>query len=47
MNWQEIAVYIIGGLAVVAVVRKLWRLFVCRDSSACSDCSKECPHRKS
>lgn len=47
INWQELAVAIIAIVVGVAVVRRVWRFFVCGDSCSCEDCGKECSHRKS
>ena len=45
-SWQEAVVAVVAVVVGVIVVRRIWRFFVCGDSCSCSDCSKECKHRK-
>ena len=46
VSWQEAVVAVVAVVVGVIVVRRIWRFFVCGDSCSCSDCSKECSHRK-
>ena len=45
-NWQDKAVVFIAVVVGVLVVRRILRFFVCGDSCSCTECSKECEHRK-
>lgn len=45
-NWQEALVTVVAIVVGVIVVRRVWRFFVCGDACSCSECSKECSHRK-
>lgn len=45
-NWQNIVVAVVAIVVGVILVRRIWRFFVCGDSCSCSECSKECAHRK-
>ena len=46
MDWQSIVVAVIAVVVVAVIIRKTWRLFTCRNASACTGCTKECDHRK-
>lgn len=45
-DWQETIVAVVAIVVSIVVIRRVWRFFVCGDSCACSECSKECRHRK-
>ena len=45
-SWQEVVVAVVAIVVAIIVVRRVWRLFVCGDSCSCSECGKECAHRK-
>jgi hypothetical protein len=45
-SWQDVVVAVVAIVVGILVVRRVWRFFVCGDSCSCSDCSKECAHRK-
>lgn len=45
-NWQEAVVAVVAIVVCVLVVRRIWRFFICGDSCSCSECGKECSHRK-
>ncbi len=46
MNWQDVIVGVVAIVVVAVIARKMWRFFVCRDTSKCSSCSKECGMRR-
>ena len=46
MNWQDVIVGVVAIVVVAVIARKMWHFFVCRDTSKCSSCSKECSLRK-
>ena len=47
MTWQDLCVGVIAIIVTLVVVRRIWRFFICGDtSSSCEGCSKECSHRK-
>lgn len=45
MGWQDWAVAAVAVVVAVALIRRIWRFFMCRDTR-CSSCDKECKHRK-
>ena len=45
-GWQETVVAVVAIIVGVVVVRRVWRFFVCGDSCSCSECGKECSHRR-
>ena len=45
-GWQEAVVTVVAIVVGVIVVRRVWRFFVCGDVCSCSECGKECGHRK-
>ena len=45
-GWQEAVVAVVAIVVGVVVVRRVWHFFVCGDSYSCSECTKECNHRR-
>ncbi|MBO7283248.1 MAG: hypothetical protein J6U73_07640 [Alistipes sp.] len=45
-NWQDKAVVFIAVVVSILVVRRILRFFICGDSCSCSECGKECSHRR-
>ena len=45
-GWQEAVVAVVAIVVGVIMVRRVWRFFVCGDVCSCSECGKECGHRK-
>ena len=45
-NWQEAVVAVVAIVVGVIVARRLWYFFACGSNCSCSECGKECSHRR-
>ena len=46
VDWQSVVVAVVAIVVGILVVRRVWRFFLCGDSCSCSECGKECKHRR-
>ena len=45
-GWQEAVVAVVAIVVGILIVRRVWRFFICGESCSCSECGKECCHRR-